>query len=406
MLFFSLKIRDKKSLNMIKYYSANYVLPVTSDPIENGTVAISDDGVIVGLYPESSPELVDKPVQRHNGIIVPGFINSHCHLELSHLHQKIPEREGLITFIKNVISQRASAVEDIEAAMQEADGAMWENGIVAVGDISNKADSKAIKQRSSIYYHTFVELLCFNPEKAKDVFKEGVDMVTKFSPLRSSIVPHSPYSVCKELLRFIWKFCGESGNPVTMHNQESEDENRLYRYKTGALLDFYKFLSIDIDFFKPQARNSVQTIIPLISQEQRTMLVHNTYTGLKDIYFVLRSGRQVTWCFCPNANLYIEGRLPKVELFLSHNFNITLGTDSLASNKALCILSELKTLHSNFPSLNLLETIKWATINGARFLGIDGTFGSIEKSKKPGLNLITEVDGLKLSATSKVKKLV
>lgn len=391
---------------MINYYSANYVLPVTSDPLENGTVAVNDDGTIINLYPENSPELVDKSIQKHDGIIVPGFVNSHCHLELSHLHQKIPEREGLIPFIKKVISQRTSSFEDIEAAMQKADAEMWENGIVAVGDISNKADSKSTKQNSAIYYYTFVELLCFNPDKAKDVFKEGVDMVAKFSPLHASIVPHSPYSVCKELLRFIWKFCGESGNPVTMHNQESEDENKLYRYKTGELLDFYNFLSIDIDFFKPQARNSVQTIIPLISQQQRTMLVHNTYTSLKDIYFVLRSGRQVTWCFCPNANLYIEGRLPKVELFLSHNFNLTLGTDSLASNKALCILSELKTLHLNFPSLNLPETINWATINGARFLGIDATFGSIEKAKKPGLNLITEVDGLKLTANSKVKKLV
>jgi cytosine/adenosine deaminase-related metal-dependent hydrolase len=136
------------------------------------------------------------------------------------------------------------------------------------------------------------------------------------------------------------------------------------------------------------------------------MLVHNTYTSLKDIYFILRSGRAVTWCFCPNANLYIENRLPKIEMFQYHDFNITLGTDSLASNKNLCILSELKTLHSNFSSLALTDTIKWATINGAKFLGIDDKFGSIEKGKKPGLNLITNVNGLKLTPESEVQKLV
>lgn len=136
------------------------------------------------------------------------------------------------------------------------------------------------------------------------------------------------------------------------------------------------------------------------------MLVHNTYTSLKDIYFILRSGRAVTWCFCPNANLYIENRLPKVEMFQFHDFNITIGTDSLASNKNLCILSELKTLHLNFPSLSLIETINWATINGALFLGIENTYGSIEKGKKPGLNLITDVNDLKISSNSKVKKLV
>ena len=136
------------------------------------------------------------------------------------------------------------------------------------------------------------------------------------------------------------------------------------------------------------------------------MLVHNTYSSLKDIYFILRSGRDITWCFCPNANLYIEDRLPKIEMFQYHDFNITIGTDSLASNKKLCILSELITLHANFPSLSFTETISWATLNGARFLGIEEQFGSIEKGKKPGLNLISNVNGLKLSANSKVQKLI
>lgn len=290
--------------------------------------------------------------------------------------------------------------------MEEADRQMWKNGIVAVADVANSIDSKEVKENSSIYYYTFIELLSFEPDRAKDVFRDGVDLLEKFSPLHASIVPHAPYSTSKELFRFIGKFCGESGSPLTIHNQESEDENKLYRYKTGDFLKFYKDLGINVDFFKPQARNSIQSIIPLIPVQQRTMLVHNTYTSLKDIYFILRSGRAVTWCFCPNANLYIENRLPKVEMFLYHDFNITVGTDSLASNKELCILSELKTLHKNFPTLSLAETIGWATINGAKFLGVDNKLGSIEKGKTPGLNLITQTNGLKISAESKVQKLV
>ena len=391
---------------MTNYYTADYVLPVTSGPLKNGIVAVNADGEIAGLYPEDSLELEGKEIQKCNGIIVPGFINSHCHLELSHLFQKVPEKTGLISFLQKVITLRKSFNEGKEECIRKADAQMWDNGIVAVADISNSIDSKDIKEKSSIYYHTFVELLSFEPDKAKDVFRDGVELTEKFSPLRASIVPHAPYSASKELFRFIGKFCGESGNPITIHNQESEDENKLYRYKSGDFLNFYKELSINIDFFKPQARNSIQSIIPLIPVQQKTMLVHNTYTSLKDIYFILRSGRDVTWCFCPNANLFIEGRLPKVEMFQFHDFNITLGTDSLASNNSLCILSELKTLHSAFPALSIIETINWATLNGAAFLGIDHIYGSIEKGKKPGLNLITEVDGLKISPASKVKKLI
>jgi len=134
--------------------------------------------------------------------------------------------------------------------------------------------------------------------------------------------------------------------------------------------------------------------------------VHNTYTSLKDIYFIRRFGREISWCFCPNANLYIEGRLPKIDLFLAHDFNITLGTDSLASNDGLSILEELKTLHRLQPNLSLLRTIHWATLNGAKFLGIDDKFGSIEPGKQPGLNLIQDTDNLKLTERSKVKRLI
>jgi aminodeoxyfutalosine deaminase len=391
---------------MTNYHSADFILPVTSEPLKNGTVAVDDDGSIVGLYPDGSPELQGKNIQKHSGIIVPGFVNSHCHLELSYLYGRIQEKQGLIPFIKQVINLRKSTQEGLHAAMQEADRQMWDNGIVAVGDISNTIHSKQVKTESNIYYYTYIELLSFIPEAAKDCFKQGLDLLNEFSPLHGSIVPHAPYSASKELLRFIGKFCGETGSPISIHNQESEDENKLYRYKTGEFLNFYKELGINLDFFKPQARNSIQSIIPLIPVQQNTMLVHNTYTSLKDIYFISRSGRVVTWCFCPNANLYIEDRLPKVEMFQYHDFNITIGTDSLASNKRLCILSELKTLHENFTSLELTETIKWATYNGAKFLRIDDKFGSFERGKKPGLNLISNVSGLNLTADSQVHRII
>ena len=93
-------------------------------------------------------------------------------------------------------------------------------------------------------------------------------------------------------------------------------------------------------------------------------------------------------------------------MFMTHDFVLTLGTDSLASNDKLSILSELKTISKNFPDIPLTTSIKWATLNGARFLGIEHYFGSIERGKKPGLNLITETQGVKLSNLSKVQKLI
>lgn len=388
-------------------YTADYILPVSSDPVKNGIVSVDEHGLITGVYEKDSPQLKDKPVIALDGVIVPGFINSHCHLELSHLHQKIEKRLGLIPFIKSVIGQRGVINPDLHAEiMKQADKMMFDNGIVAVGDISNTEASAKIKEKSSIYYHTYIELLGIDPSKAKDILGSGLSLKEKFSPMSASIVPHAPYSVSKALFKEISDLSKQAENRLCIHNQESEEENTFFRYKTGKFVEFYADLNLDIGYFKPQAKNSLQSVTLLLPKDKEIMLVHNTYTSLKDIYFMRRSDRNITWCFCPNANLHIEDRLPKIELFLLDGFNITLGTDSLASNDDLSILSELRTLQLYFPELPLSKTINWATLNGARFLAIEDRFGSIEKGKKPGLNLISNMEGLKITSKSKVQKII
>ncbi|MCL4641276.1 MULTISPECIES: amidohydrolase family protein [Olivibacter] len=391
---------------MVNYYSADYILPVSAKPIHNGIIGVDENGEIIGVYESGAKEISDKTITKHKGIITPGFINTHCHLELSHLKGKFAKGTGLIPFIEAVIGQRNANEKEVVKAMQSADSEMKRNGIVAVGDIANRAISKETKEKSSLYYHTFIEILCFEPEKAQEVFRDGLALCETFDGLPSSITPHAPYSVCKEIFRFLKQLHKPETNLLSIHNQESEEENKLYRYKSGQFIDFYRKLNRDIGFFKAQARDSIQTIVPLLPKRQPVMFVHNTYTNMKDIFFVDRFAGNVTWCICPNANLYIENRLPKIDLFLNQDSPITLGTDSLASNDKLCILSELLTLHAHFPHLKLEDTLKWATLNGAKYLGIDHQYGSLEKGKKPGLNLISHTQGLKLSENSTVTPLI
>lgn len=391
---------------MPNFFSADYVFPVSAKPVPNGVVAVSTQGEILGVYEKDHPELKNQTIEKHKGIIVPGFVNTHCHLELSHLQGKVEPNQGLIEFIKGVLGLRQFDEQEVMAAMEAADQEMYRNGIVAVGDISNRLISKPVKERSKLYYHTFIELLGINPAVAKEVFNRGLTLKEEFEPLPNSLTPHAPYSVSKELIKLIAQFSKKTENLISIHNQESEEENKFFRYRTGKFLDLYEFLQQDISFFKPQARNSLQTFTPSFPENQRILLVHNTYTSLKDLYFVKRFNRDVYWCFCPKANLYIENRLPKLDLFLAQDFQLTLGTDSYASNDGLCILSELKVLHEHFPKLRFSETIRWATLNGAHYLGVDKTFGSIEKGKKPGLNLIGYTDDLQLTRNSTVKKLI
>jgi cytosine/adenosine deaminase-related metal-dependent hydrolase len=319
---------------------------------------------------------------------------------------KIPEGTGLVSFISAVISQRSAAEDQVLAAMKTYDQLMFANGIVAVGDISNNNLSKSVKQDSRIYYHTFIELLGFDPLRAGAVFQKALDLKAEFAPLSASFAPHAPYSVSDELFSILKKYSEDHDNLFTMHNQESEPENELFLSKSGAFIDFYKMLNLDLSFFNARSKTSLQSLLPSLPDNQKILLVHNTFTSSEDIIAAKHSKKYINWCLCPNANLYIEQRLPDVALFLNSEFNITVGTDSLASNDKLCILSELKIIKEHFSELPSSQIIRWATLNGAQFLGIDSKFGSIEKGKTPGLNLISHVNGTEITHLSQIQRLI
>jgi cytosine/adenosine deaminase-related metal-dependent hydrolase len=391
----------------MKSFKADYIFPVCADPIKNGIVTVDDFGKIIAVIdPSLLLETYNAPVEQLNGIICPGFVNTHCHLELSHLREKVKQRTGLVNFIIDIQKSRDLDSAMVLDAAARADTEMYENGIVAVGDISNTNSTIAIKAKSKLYYHSFIETFGFLPDRATEVFNNALALLNEFKPQSCSITPHAPYSVSKELFKLIQKYSDTGHNLISIHNQECEDENKFYRYKLGSFNDLYAHFGMDITHFKPQARNSLQSILPLLTTRQEILLVHNTCTNLKDIYFIKRFDRKIHFCFCPNANLYIEGTLPKIELFIGQGYNITLGTDSLASNNKLCILSEMRTIQEKFPSISTQQLIEWGTLNGAKYLGIDDEKGSIEPGKTPGLNLISGLDGLKITPETKVRKLV
>jgi cytosine/adenosine deaminase-related metal-dependent hydrolase len=389
---------------MIQYFTADYVIPVTSDPIKNGIVAI-EDGKVIGVYKDIDTSINKADVKTFSGVLIPGFVNTHCHLELSHLLNVIPEKTGLVEFIGKVMENRGKDTEEIITAMQKADQFMFENGIQAVGDHANTAISAEIKNTSKIVYHTFVEIIGLKEEEVNAKIDEARDIEFYFDSTHSSITPHAPYSCSKSLFKAFKKSVSED-NIISIHNQESEEENKLFRYKTGDFLNFYEKIGLDLNEFKAQARNSIQSYLNYLPASNHTILVHNTYTSIKDLDFITRMGRKVTLCLCPKANLYIENVLPKVQLFNNHKFDIALGTDSLASNNNLSILDELKTLHQANRELNILETIKWATINGAKALGLEKELGSLEVGKTPGLVLLKNITNLKITDEVTLERII
>lgn len=332
-------------------------------------------------------------IQSFDGILTPGFINAHCHLELSHMKGMIPAHTGLQEFVKKIVSLRKVEPDAIQEAIVNAENEMMANGIIAIGDISNTLDTLAQKAKHNLAYYTFVELYDLDPTRAGDKLNAGIEIQKTFEQncVRASLVPHAPYSVSNDLWKLLSTHFG--AHTISMHNQETPDENDFFRTKTGSFLGMYERTKVSLDFFEPTGLSSLQSVLPIFKNANTSILVHNSFTNANDIASVKKQMPNTFWCLCPNANQYIEQTMPPIELLRTGAANIIVGTDSYASNWSLNILDELKTIQQHHPHIPLEEMLGWATINGARALQMEKHLGSFETGKKPGIVLIENIFG-------------
>jgi cytosine/adenosine deaminase-related metal-dependent hydrolase len=269
---------------------------------------------------------------------------------------------------------------------------MVANGIVAVGDISNTLDTLKQKAKHHLAYYSFVELYDLDPTRAADKILAGLEIQKQFQEncVRASLVPHAPYSVSRSLFGLISEYMPAA--VISIHNQESEEENKYYYNKSGLVNDLLHSLKIDDSSFVATGKPSLASYLPLLSAQHRLILVHNTYSNAQDVAFAMQYSDNVHWCLCPNANLYIENRLPDIAMLVKAGVHLCVGTDSLASNHELSVLGELLTIKKNYPSLSWETLLSWGTKNGAAALQLTDVVGAIEVGKKPGILQLTHIN--------------
>ena len=372
-------------LYMYQKFQADQVFTGTKLLDGRPIVVVREDGTIEDIVAKAD---AGEDIQELNGLLTPGFVNAHCHLELSHLKNAIPAHTGLQEFVKQIVALRKVDDHVIADAIEKAEDEMFENGIVAVGDICNTLDTLEQKLKHRIAYYSFVELYDLDPTRAHDKIIAGLDIQNTFQEncIRASLVPHAPYSVSFNL----WKLLTEhfESHTITMHNQETKDENDFFQTKTGSFLGMYERTKVSLDLFEATGLTSVRSVLPYFKKAHRSILVHNSFTSVEDIQAVQKEMPNSFWCICANANQYIEQTMPPIELLRSQKVNIVMGTDSYASNWSLNMLDEIKTIQKHLPQIPLEELLGWSTINGAKALQMDKGLGSFEKGKKPGIVLI------------------
>jgi aminodeoxyfutalosine deaminase len=377
-----------------------------ADHLFTGQEWLSGDSVLIT---SSGGEIIDivpvaaagDDIAVFSGILSPGFVNCHCHLELSHMKGLIPEKTGMIDFLVRVIQQRGFADDSIKKGIEDAENSMLQNGIVAVGDICNTANTLEQKKAGRLLYHNFIETMGFVENTAAQRFEASITVYDQFARLyrnpaeSNSIVPHAPYSVSPALFQKITHFPGN--HLLTIHSQESAAEREFIEKGTGDFHRLYEALHIDITFYKPRSARSLKTYLSYFLPNQSLILVHNVTTNKEDLDYIasgellpIAIGTNLFFCVCPNANTYIGNPLPDIDLLRQYQAAITVGTDSLASNNQLSILAELQTIRRHFPRIETKELLQWATLNGARALQLDDVIGSFEPGKKPGVLIVSK----------------
>tara|TARA_B100002052_G_scaffold43020_1_gene35682 strand:- start:309010 stop:310122 length:1113 start_codon:yes stop_codon:yes gene_type:complete len=370
----------------MRYLTADYLYTLNGPPLKKGVLQISDEGEIISIF-DNQEKIKSSYIEFFDGILCPGFVNTHCHLELSHLHEKIEKELGLLDFIMCVRKRHEFKKQIILQAISEAESQMIKNGIVGVGDICNTLDTVYQKRKGNLTYYNFIEVFETQNFDEHKIISNAIDLRTCFrnSGMRATITPHSPYSVSNGLMKQIDKKTDNEDYLCSIHFQESNQENDLFKNKRGKLFDFLNQINANPEIWKN--RNKSIDVLKELRAKQ-LLFVHNTYSKKQDIF------DKYYYCTCPKANLYIENTLPDYSIFNLER--LCVGTDSLASNNSLSIWEELLVIkkHTNFDTQTLL---KIGCKNGAEALGFKD-LGTFEKGKKPGVNLIRKTNKIEVIA--------
>lgn len=326
------------------------------------------------------------------GAMTAGFVNAHCHLELSYLCGAIERGTGFGGFARAIGMVRGNyTAQEREIALTAASHRMWAEGVQAVADIINDDSTLRHKSQSPILYRNFAELFGLNTDPS------AMDYL--LATPNTTLTPHSTYSLQSEAFASAAK-----SDRLSIHFMESPDEQELY-HGAGALAAWYGRMGWECDFL--HYGSPVGRITGQVGRDKRLLLVHCCCLRRSDIEALLSHfSEPPTFVLCPQSNRYISGLKPPAELLLECGAKVAIGTDSLASNSSLSIIEELKLLHE----IPLATRFEWATMGGARALGIDDEVGSIEVGKRPGLVIVEGIEEcageLQLSPTATSRRII
>jgi len=363
-------------------HRAPWVLPIVTAPLDNAGVAVLDNHIaavgrfsdIVGRFPAAP--VVDHP----DSVLLPGLVNAHIHLELSHLAY-LSEQQPPATFsgwIEHMLAARDGAGEaEKDRAARMVLQQQHEDGVAVLADIGNTPLGRSLEEYFPGFLVPFREILGLRQAGVG----EQLELLDKEND-QEYCSGHAPYSTHAALLCGVKARARRLAQIFPIHVAESAAEVEMISRGQGEFVAFLKrrgawdgsFQATGID-----NSGSVQYLQQLGLLDNKTLCVHCIHVSDKEIEQLQKTGSRV--CLCPGSNRYLGvGRAP-VTKYLQAGIIPGLGTDSLASNPKLSIWREMRILAEDHPGLDVSDILTMATLGGAMALGLDKKSGTLEPGR-------------------------
>jgi len=375
----------------MRKFRAAWVLPITEPPIRNGWVAVDRDRIVAFGRPaaESRTQIAEQNLGAV--ALLPGLVNAHTHLELSHMRDEVPPAPDFVSWIRDVVvarRRRPDARSDeimrgVAAGIREA----IDCGTVLVGDISNTLAAFEPLAASALGGVLFYELIRFSvsdPDGFVEQAQRQIDSLSSTERVRVSLAAHAPYSVAPLVLRAIRRAVDRNPfAPYTVHLSESAEEVEFIKSGSGPWRTFLEEIGSWEPAWVPPGRSPVEYLDDTGFLTPRLLAVHGVQMSTSDLARL--ASRGTTLVTCPRSNGHTGAGAPPLEDFYASGVRVAIGTDSLASAPDLNVFAELATMRALAPTLPASVLLESATIQGARALGFEADYGTIEAGKRARL---------------------
>ncbi|QEG35603.1 amidohydrolase family protein [Bythopirellula goksoeyrii] len=360
---------------------SRWVLPVDGPPLRDGVVSVCDGKIIT----VEQTSVSTRPTEDLGDVILlPGLVNAHIHLEFSDCTRPLGKPAMLLSdWIRQVIGTRKRGDRDTARAIQVGLTESLNVGVTTLGEIATSSPTAFGEYRGSNLL-AFEEVIGFSAGRTHSILHDIRQRLQRSlaceTLCRVGLSPHAPYTVHPELLRQLVETACELELPVAMHLAESREELELLSSGSGP----FQQLLADRSMWDPDAiapGSKPMDYLRILAEAPRALVIHGNYLTDGEIGFLAQQCRHMSLVYCPRTHAYFDHEPYPLERMLATGVRVAVGTDSRASNPDLSLLSELRWIAEQYPTIPAATILQLGTLSGAEALGLSADTGSLTPGK-------------------------